>query len=84
MQLDYIRFMLMGFTAACYVLDPTNTKKSGISSVNFKKFFFFPPQLPSYNRRYISSQDFHLLYTYNCYNKCVNVTSLTLPTLSFC
>jgi hypothetical protein len=27
MQLDYIRFMLMGFKAACYVLDPTNMKK---------------------------------------------------------
>jgi len=60
MQLDYIRFMLMGFKAACYVLDPTNIKKSGISSANLKKkdFIF---QLPSCNRRYISVEDFHLL-----------------------
>ena len=27
MQLDYIRFMLMGFKVACYVLDPTDIKK---------------------------------------------------------
>jgi hypothetical protein len=41
MQLDYILFMLMGFTAACYVLDPTNIKKRGIYSTNLKKILFF-------------------------------------------
>jgi hypothetical protein len=82
MQLDYTLFMLMGFTAACYVLDPTNIKKEWNIFHQFQKDFIF--QLPSYNRRYISSQDFHLLCAYNCYDKDINITASTLHIFSFC
>ena len=43
MQLDYIRFMLMGFKAACYVLDPTNMKKKRVEYLPpISKTFNFP------------------------------------------
>jgi hypothetical protein len=72
MQLDYIRFMLMGFKAACYVLDTKNIKKEWNIFRQFQNHFIF--QLPSCNSKYISNQDFHWPYTYNCYDKDITIT----------
>ena len=75
-QLDYILFMLMGFTAACYVLDPTNIKKSGIYSTNFKKILF--------SNSLLTTEDISTAKTFSYFMHTTVTTKIIISQISHC
>jgi len=68
--------MLMGFTTACYVLDPTNVKKSGISSANFKKIIF--------SNSLLATEDILVAKTFTYFIHTTVTTKILISDISHC